>query len=160
MAALPYYTNTTTTTIATGEICGSATTSGQKWYIDTGTGGPFIRVVDTPMVFHPYDKTPTDDTLNIASVVTKEDRKIMKKAVEKYMKKQMLADAKEIAGQLFEDIEELREEKVRLQKDMKTLREQIEEVKENTSKELKIFEEMMEKKAKDIFRFTQLDFSE
>lgn len=139
-----------------------ASTDGlEVYWIDDGTGGrPCIRYYETGWTPDTgLNSTESDKTLDIAKVVTKEDLKMMKDEVKKYMKNQMVKDARKIAGKLFDDIDKLKEEKTQLKKDVTELKRQVKQVKVDIQVELTAIEEMMEKKAKEIFRFAELDFS-
>lgn len=124
------------------------------YYIDDGTGGPFIRYYNDRS-----SSTEPNNTLNIAKAVTKKDLKMIKDEIQKYMKDQMVKDAKKIAGKLFDDIDKLKKEKTQLKKDVTELKKQVKQVKIDIQTELIAIEEIMEKKAKEIFRFAGMDFS-
>lgn len=127
------------------------------YYVNDGTGGPYTRHYESGWT--PTELDRIDKTLDIAKAVTKKDLKMVKDEVKKYMKDQMVKDAKKIAGKLFNDIENLKKEKTQLKKDVTELKKQVEQVKKDIQAELEAIEKMMERKAKEIFKFAELDFS-
>ncbi len=159
----------------------SATSGESGIWIDTGTGGQCVRV-HNPYVRHPYcvecgttiDNSAntscvecgatTDNSTNtsidkISKAITKKDLNMVKDEVRKYMKTQMLIDAKEIAGKLFKDIESLKEEKTQLKKEVTELKTYLEKAQEDIHAEVAGIEEMLERRANAIGKFKYLDFS-
>jgi len=140
----------------------TATDSGGDIWVDTGTGGQVFRVRD-PYGYYSGNVTITGSTDSnideISKAVTKKDLKIMKDEVQKYMKSQMLKDAKEIAGSLFEDIEKLKGEKTQLKKQVTELKTQVKTAQADIKKELIKIEELMSKRASEVGRFRNLDMS-
>ena len=94
---------------------------------------------------------------NVADFVTKKDLKIMKAEVKKYMTEQMKKDAKEIAGQLFKDVEKLKKEKTTLKKDMTLIKKQLKQIKKDIEKAMSDFEETIDKQVNRVIRFDNLD---
>lgn len=142
---------TTTTATTTG-----ATDYGQYIYVDDGTGGRCWRD-DTSYGMEP---AVPDHTYAISKEITKKDLKAMKDEIRKYMQDQMLDDAKEIAGQLFDDIEKLKIEKTQLKTSVTELRNQVSEAKVDIKKELVAIEKLIEKRAQQIGKFANMDFSQ
>lgn len=151
---LPSYHNTWGTT-AIGTTTGDGY-PGNYVYIDDGTGGHHVTT------YAPYgmEAKPIDHTYAISKEVSKKDLKAMKDEIQKYMKDQMLEDAKEIAGQLFEDIEKLKKEKTQLEKSVTELKNQVEQVQKNVKNELLAIEELIDKRVQRIGKFAQMDFSQ
>lgn len=153
MAMLPIYNNATTVTIT-----GSGSYDATIWYDNCGTGDTYVRTCG------PYGEYGTtniiDHTYAISQEVTEKDFKAMKDEIRKYMQDQMLDDAKEIAGQLFDDIEKLKIEKTQLKTSVTELRNQVSEAKVDIKKELVAIEKLIEKRAQQIGKFANMDFSQ
>jgi len=148
MATIPIYNTLTTST-------GSSTYDTTiRWY-NTGTGtGTYINTSG------PWRTSkPADHSWAISKKVTEKDLKAMKDEIRKYMKDQMLEDAQEIAGQLFEDVEKLKKEETQLKKSVTELKNQVEQVKADVKSELEDIEALLEKRTKQIIKFSNLDFS-
>lgn len=171
MADVPYYNTANTFTdsgtydstrvsyydtvnTSTGIICTSNTT----WYDDDGTGGSYARTYDP---YEGYGMTNVvDHTYAISKEVTKKDLKAMKDEIRKYMQDQMVEDAREIAGQLFDDIEKLKEEKTQLKESVAELKIQVKQARSEIKDEVVAIEELLEKRVKQISKFANLDFSD
>ena len=153
MATIPLYSNSI---FATATTTGAGGSYDSHIWIDEGTGGRHVTT------FAPYGMEPCvpDHTYAISKEVTKKDLKAMKDEIRKYMKDQMMEDAKEIAGQLFEDIETLKKEKTQLKKSVTELKNQVEQVQDNVKSELKALEDLLERRAKEIIKFSHMDFSQ
>jgi len=150
MATNPFYHNITLNTSTGSSTYGYNT---PIWYAD-GTDRTAITT------YGPFETVPiANHTYAIFKEVTKKDLKIMKEEIKKYMQDQMVKDAKEIAGQLFEDIEKLKKEKTQLEKSVTELKEQVKEAKADIKKELVAIEKLIEKRAKQIGKFARMDFS-
>lgn len=152
MAMLPIYNNTTTMTIT-----GSGSYDATIWYDNRGTGDTYVETCG------PYGEYGTtnvvDHTYAISKEVTKKDLKAMKDEIRKYMQDHMLEDAKEIAGQLFDDIEKLKEEKTQLKKSVTELKKQVKKVQADVKSELQDIEDLLERRTKEIIKFSNMDFS-
>lgn len=141
----------------------SATDGLEEWYIGTEKDGQYIRV-RYPHSGYSSCSYKVDTSLEnidkISRAVTKKDRAMIKDEVKKYLKDQMVEDAKEIAGELFDDIEQLKKEKTQLKKDITLLKKQIKKAQEDMREEVHKVEELLEKRAMSMSRFGNLDFSE
>jgi predicted nuclease with TOPRIM domain len=133
--------------------------SGDYIYVDDGTGGRYVTTYNTYNTYG-MDTTTIDHTYAISKEVTKKDLKAMKDEIRKYMKDQMLEDAKEIAGELFEDIEKLKKEKTQLKKSVTELKNQVKKVQADVKTELEDLEDLLERRAKEIIKFSHMDFSQ
>ena len=143
-------TNTTATTT------GSSSYDGTYVYVDDGAGS-YVTTCGPSYGMEPY---VPDHSFAISKEVTKKDLKAMKDEIRKYMKDQMLEDAKEIAGELFEDIEKLKKEKTQLKKSVTELKNQVKKVQDDVKIELEALEELLERRAKEIIKFSNMDFSQ
>ena len=132
------------------------TTDGKTWFLEdnNSTGRHMIYGSSSD-----HGMTVCDPDSDISKAVTKKDLKMMKDEVRKYMQEQMVKDAKNIAGQLFKDIELLKKEKTQLKKSVTELKSQVKQAKKDIAKELTSIEELLEKRVKEIGRFGNLDFS-
>ena len=169
MAMLPSFNNsyntwttatraTTSTGSSTGSSTGTSSYDTQTWYTNDATGGTDIRTYG----YEGYGMEPhvPDHTYAISKEVTKKDLKAMKDEIRKYMQDQMLDDAKEIAGQLFEEIAELKKEKTQLKESVAELKTQVEQVQAYVKSELEALEDLLERRSKEIIKFSHMDFSQ
>jgi len=155
MAAYPLYTSTTTASWGTS----TATDGTGEIYIDTGTGGQRIRFYNPYTTESKWDVSIDTDTDKISKAVTKKDLKMIKDEVRKYMKDQMLKDAKKVAGSLFSDVEKLKKEKTQLKKEVTELKTLVKKAKADIQLELEKVEEVLERRARSIGKFKYMDFS-
>lgn len=95
----------------------------------------------------------------ISEVIAEEELQMIRDEVKKYMTDQMKKDAQKIAGKLFDDIEKLKKEKTAIKRDLTEFKKQLQQTKEDIRAEIIKMEEMMEKKATELLRFGDLDFS-
>ena len=93
----------------------------------------------------------------ISSLIASKDKKKIQAEIKLWMSGELRKAAKKEAGQLFKDIEKLKEEKSRLGKNISDLKYDLKKTKEEIKKEIEEMEKVIEKFVSNISRYQNLD---
>lgn len=127
-------------------------------FVTTGTS-PTTNMNDT--IFVTGTDTGSTRSYTPSSIDVRRETEKQKEAIKEEVKKWMTEDvqiavAKE-AGQLFQDIQELRKEKEEIADSIFFFKKEMTEIKKEVQAEMKSMEEMLEKYANQILRYQNMD---